>query len=156
MGKQPGMVHGPRGERHGPGELAMANGKQQLLLAQVEIREALQPREHLNPAGLTGPRASPPQLRENSFTAQPQQRLGPAQADLGQISTDLAGKGMGGVDHHLAWLPNRLGPIQGRGDGCRRSDRPKRWLQARVGRVGPQGRPTDQAELHVPAHGQQG
>lgn len=92
MGKQPGMVHGPRGERHGPGELAMANGKQQLLLEQVEIREALQPREHLNPAGLTGPRASP-QLRENSFTAQPQQRLGPAQADLGQISTDLAGKG---------------------------------------------------------------
>ena len=156
MGKQPGMVQGPRGERHGPGELAMANGKQQLLLAQVEIREALQPRKHLHPVGLTWPRASPPQLRENSPTAQPQQGLGPAQTDLGQIRTDLASKGMGGVDHHLAGLPNHLGPIQGRGDGCRRTDRPNRWLKTRVGPIGPQGLPTNQAELDVPSHGQQG
>ena len=150
MGKQPGMVHGPRGERHGPGELAMANGEQQLLLAQVEIREALQPREHLHPVGWTGPsRVTPP-------TAQPQQRQGATQTDLGQISTDLACKGMGGIDHHLERHPISKGSIQDSPNRIGGSDSPNRWLKTRVGPIGPQGRPTDQAELHVPAHGQQG
>ena len=63
---------------------------------------------------------------------------------------------MGGVDNHLAGLPNHLGPIQGRGDGCRRTDRPNRWLKTRVGPIGPQGLPTNQAELDVPSHGKQG
>ena len=63
---------------------------------------------------------------------------------------------MGGVDHHLAGLPNHLVPIEGRGNGCRRSNRPNRWLKTRVGPIGPQGLPTNQAELDVPSHGKQG